>query len=125
MYSSVYRVCATVFPMCIFLACASMNEEPFAQQDGDLDMPLTVKVNSDLVQIPVTVTDRSAQIVENLSKDSFAIFENGVQQTVAHFGASEAPVSLCIIFDTSSSKATKFYRSFDFAARRTKKGCTP
>ena len=36
---------------------------------------LSVKVNSDLVQIPVTVTNKADQVVEHLSKEMFLIYE--------------------------------------------------
>jgi Ca-activated chloride channel homolog len=75
--------------------------------------PLTVKVDSDLVEIPVTVMDQADQAVEHLSRETFLIYENGVQQTIAHFGTGEAPISACLVFDSSGSMATKLRRSVE------------
>jgi VWFA-related protein len=72
---------------------------------------LTLKVTSDLVQIPVTVTDKSGRVVETLTKENFVILENGVEQTVAHFALDEAPMSVCLVVDTSLSMAAKLDKS--------------
>lgn len=74
---------------------------------------LSVKVNSDLVEIPVTVMDKADQAVEHLSRETFLIYENGVQQTIAHFGTGDAPISACLVFDSSGSMATKLHRSVE------------
>jgi VWFA-related protein len=74
---------------------------------------LTVKVNSDLVQIPVTVTNKADQVVEHLNKEMFLLYENGVQQTIVHFESEEAPISACLVFDSSGSMANKLYKSVE------------
>jgi hypothetical protein len=74
---------------------------------------LTVKVNSDLVQIPVTVTNKADQVVEHLNKEMFLVYENGVQQTIVHFESEEAPISACLVFDSSGSMANKLYKSVE------------
>ena len=73
----------------------------------------TMRVNTDLVQIPVMVTDRSDKVFESLTIDNFAVFENGVEQTIAHFASDEGPISLCVVFDTSLSMAGKLHKSIE------------
>ena len=68
---------------------------------------LNLEVNSDLVEIPVTVMDKADEAVEHLSSEMFLIYENGVQQTIAHFETEEAPISACLVFDSSLSMAPK------------------
>ena len=75
------------------------------------DTALTMRVKTDLVQIPVTVADRSGKVFERLIKENFTVFENGVEQTIRHFAFDEAPISLCIVFDTSLSMAGKLHKS--------------
>ena len=74
---------------------------------------LSVKVNSDLVQIPVTVLDKEDHVVEHLDKETFSVYENGVQQTIAHFEAGEAPISACLVFDSSGSMTNKLQKSIE------------
>jgi Ca-activated chloride channel family protein len=74
---------------------------------------LHVKVSADLVQIPVTVMDKKDQVVEMLSQDSFSVYENGVEQTIAHFGLEETPISVCVVMDASSSMMNKLRKSVE------------
>ncbi|HUJ81777.1 MAG TPA: VWA domain-containing protein, partial [Candidatus Acidoferrales bacterium] len=70
-----------------------------------------MKVDVDLVLVPVTVTDRQDRLVLGLEKDNFTVFERGNQQVIRHFSSEDAPVSLGILFDTSSSMYGKMERS--------------
>ncbi|HTT23141.1 MAG TPA: VWA domain-containing protein [Candidatus Sulfotelmatobacter sp.] len=65
----------------------------------------------DLVLVPVTVTDRKDHLVLGLEKDSFTVFEGANQQVIRHFSSEDAPISLGILFDTSSSMYGKMDRS--------------
>ena len=77
------------------------------------DAALSLTVNSDLVEIPVTVTNKADQVVEHLDKEVFSVYENGVPQTIAHFETGEAPISACVIFDASGSMRDKLHRSIE------------
>jgi Ca-activated chloride channel homolog len=70
-----------------------------------------VKVDVDLVLVPVTVTDRKDHLVTGLQKDSFSIFDQSNQEAIRHFSSEDAPISLGIIFDASSSMYGKIERS--------------
>jgi Ca-activated chloride channel family protein len=63
----------------------------------------TILVHSDLVQIPVTVTDGNGRVVSGLEKEHFTLFEDRVQQVITHFAAEDAPASIGLVFDTSDS----------------------
>jgi len=73
----------------------------------------TILVHSDLVVIPVTVTDRGGKAVSGLEKEHFALFENDAQQTITHFAAADTPASIGIVFDTSDSMKPKLARARD------------
>jgi VWFA-related protein len=74
---------------------------------------ISLRVDSDLVQIPVTVVNKADQVVEHLDKEAFAVYENGVPQTIAHFETGEAPISACLVFDSSGSMRDKLHRSIE------------
>ena len=59
--------------------------------------------NSNLVLVPVTVTDRNGAFINGLTKDAFTISEDGVGQPIHSFSEDEAPVSVGIVLDTSGS----------------------
>jgi len=63
----------------------------------------TIRIHSDLVLIPVTVTDSSGKVVSGLAKEHFTIFEDDARQEITHFASEDAPVSIGIVFDTSGS----------------------
>jgi len=63
----------------------------------------TIRVHSDLVQIPVTVTDSNGRVISGLEKEHFSLFEDKVQQVITHFAAEDAPASIGLVFDTSDS----------------------
>jgi Ca-activated chloride channel family protein len=61
----------------------------------------------DLVMVPVTVTDQSNRIVTGLDQNNFRLFDGKQQQTIKHFSSEDAPVSLGIVLDLSSSMSIK------------------
>ena len=64
----------------------------------------TLHVDVKLVNIFVNVTDKDGAIVGNLTRDDFAIFEDGRPQQIAIFEKqSEVPLNLTLAIDTSGS----------------------
>jgi Ca-activated chloride channel homolog len=61
------------------------------------------KSGVDLVNVTATVTDDGGRFVPSLTKDDFAIFENGRRQEISHFSNDRTPVSLGILLDSSGS----------------------
>ncbi len=70
-----------------------------------------LKVDVDLVLVPVTVTDDMNRLVTGLDQDNFHVFEGGQQQIVKHFSSEDAPISLGVIFDVSGSMSDKIDKS--------------
>src|SRR5258708_1329597 len=61
--------------------------------------PASIRIDTPLVQIPVTVTDPLNRIVTGLEKEHFRLFEDKVEQTIAEFSSVDAPLSIAIVFD--------------------------
>ncbi|MDE3199548.1 MAG: VWA domain-containing protein [Acidobacteriota bacterium] len=70
-----------------------------------------IRMNVNLVLIPVTVTDPMNRLVTGLEKSDFKIYENGGQQKIVSFASEDAPVSIGIIFDLSGSMNSKLIRA--------------
>ena len=66
-----------------------------------------IKVDVDLVLIPVTITDPMNRLVTGLEKDNFSVFEGPNKQEIRHFSSEDAPISLGVIFDMSGSMSNK------------------
>ena len=61
-----------------------------------------VKVVTNLVNIEATVVHKkSKQIVGNLKQANFAIFEDGVQQTITNFATPEAKLNVAVVIEYS------------------------
>ncbi len=64
----------------------------------------TLHVNVKLVNVFVNVTDRNGAIAGGLTKDDFAVFEDGRLQTISLFERqSNLPLNLTLAIDTSGS----------------------
>lgn len=72
---------------------------PAAKTDSPADLRLELNV----VLIPVLVSDALDRSVTNLSKESFRILEDGVRETITSFVQEEAPLSVGLLIDSSGS----------------------
>lgn len=62
-----------------------------------------VKIDSEMVLVPLTVTDSTDHPVTDLAAGSFRVFEDNVEQKVVSFHREDGPVSVGFVFDASSS----------------------
>ena len=70
-----------------------------------------IKVDVNLVLVPVTITDPMNRLVTGLDKENFSIFEGKESQEIRHFSSEDAPVSLGVVFDMSGSMSSKIERA--------------
>src|SRR5882724_5387960 len=60
-----------------------------------------ITLNTDIVNVTISVTDPYGRFVTGLAKDRFEVYDNKVKQEIAHFTDEDAPVSLGIVYDVS------------------------
>jgi VWFA-related protein len=70
-----------------------------------------LRVDTNLVLVPVTVCDPLNRPVTGLEKEHFRVFDDRVEQTVTHFAMDDEPVAVGLVFDISGSMGTKLQRS--------------
>ena len=63
------------------------------------------KSGVELINVTVTVTDRSGRFAAGLRQEDFVVYEDDKPVEVTHFSAERTPVSLGIVLDTSGSMA--------------------
>jgi Ca-activated chloride channel homolog len=93
---------------------ALVNIVPRAKPGEPAAAPLpkaNIRVDTNLVLIPVTVTDPLNRFVTGLDQDVFEIFEDKARQKIVSFGSEDAPLSIGIVFDTSGSMGPKLEKS--------------
>lgn len=62
-----------------------------------------IKVETNLVTMPVSVLDRDGRFISGLQQRDFKIFENGVEQKVDYFQSVEQPFTVVLLLDVSPS----------------------
>lgn len=70
-------------------------------QDKDAE---PVRVTTSLVNVEAVVYHKkSGQIVTKLTKDNFAIFEDGIKQEITNFSTPEAPITVAVVLEYSKT----------------------
>jgi Ca-activated chloride channel family protein len=67
----------------------------------------TISSNTDLVVLPVNVTDAKGNVVSGLSQQNFRVYEDGRLQKVTSFQQGDTPVTVGLIVDHSRSMGPK------------------
>jgi Ca-activated chloride channel family protein len=65
----------------------------------------TERVDVDVVQVTVTVSDGRGRFVRALPQSAFHVFEDGQPQSISHFAAEDVPLELIAAIDISGSMA--------------------
>jgi VWFA-related protein len=69
-----------------------------------VNMPrANLRMDVQMVQIPVTVTDLRGKPLVDLSKTNFRVFEDDVEKPISAFFAADSPLSTGVVFDSSRS----------------------
>jgi VWFA-related protein len=80
---------------------APVSTGPEEISEGDV-----IRVDTELVSVNVSVVDRNTNRgVSDLAKDDFRLYEDNVQQQIAHFDSASAPFNLILLIDLSGSTA--------------------
>jgi len=93
------------------VAGAQAPEGPLAPRpDATIQMPppraqTKLQVRVTLINTPVTVRNAKGEMVHTLEATDFHITDNGVSQRIEHFDVGGEPLSLVILFETSSRVA--------------------
>lgn len=66
-----------------------------------------IKVDTTLITLPVSVTDRDGRFIPNLRKEDFRLWEDGLEQQVAFFASVDKPFSVVLMLDMSASTRFK------------------
>lgn len=89
-----------------FLSILAFAQQGTKQPENDTGEAV-FSTETRLVQLPITVSDKSGRLVTNLPQSAFQVFENGVLQTIKLFKREDVPISLGLIIDNSGSMREK------------------
>ncbi len=83
---------------------------PIVEDDDD-----EIKIETNLVTLPVSVLDTNGRFISDLRQLDFEIFENGIQQQVDYFASVESPFTVVLLLDVSPSTKYKINEIQDAA----------
>ncbi len=88
----------------VLAALLALGDAPLlSQQAGQQGPPITSEVK--MVKMLATVRDKKGHLVNNLTKDDFAVDQDGHPQTITYFAQeSNQPLTLGLLVDTSRSQ---------------------
>lgn len=73
-----------------------------AQKPSAPQKQQAIKVSTNEVTAPVSVRDATGEIVLNLTKKNFHVFDNGAEQSIDHFDLGGDPMSVVLVLENSS-----------------------
>jgi Ca-activated chloride channel family protein len=85
--------------------------EPRVVAEGASHPNDRLRVDVNLVQVPISVTDPMNRLVTGLEKENFSVTDNNVPQAIRYFSSQDAPITIGVVFDLSGSMSSKFTRS--------------
>ena len=66
-----------------------------------------IKIETNLVTMPVSVLDRNGRFISGLQQRDFRVFENGIEQEIGFFQKVETPFTVVLMIDVSPSTQYK------------------
>jgi VWFA-related protein len=66
-----------------------------------------LRSRAELVPVPVTVKNSRGELVPDLNRDDFRVFEDGKEQTIALFSTDAFPLSVAVVLDNDLSLKTR------------------
>src|ERR1700704_2033484 len=67
----------------------------------------TLKIDTNLVTVPVIASSRTGSYISDLKKEEFKLTEDGVVQEIAFLASVDAPFYVVLMLDTSNSTKEK------------------
>ena len=88
------------------------EEKPAVQTPNDVPPPVqddveTLKIDTNLVTVPVIASSRTGHYITDLRKEEFKLSEDGVAQEIAFLATVNAPFYVVLMLDTSDSTREK------------------
>jgi Ca-activated chloride channel homolog len=92
----------------------SQRQGAQAEDQGN-DPEGTIKLDTDLVTLDVTVVDQDNNPVFDMKKEDFVVYEDKIKQNIDGISREEIPLSFGVVIDTSGSMRAKLQTVSDAA----------
>jgi Ca-activated chloride channel family protein len=95
------------FPAALALGAALASLPATAQTPRQTPRPPVFETGIEVINLNVSITDPRGQYVTGLTREDFAVFEDGVKQDLSIFAHENLPISMVLMVDTSASMDDK------------------
>jgi VWFA-related protein len=93
------------------LAAPTVQQKPKSETSSSQPEPPqdieTLKIDTNLVTVPVIASSRTGSYIADLQKEEFKLIEDGVPQQIAFLASVNAPFHVVLMLDTSDSTQEK------------------
>ena len=97
-------ILSTLLLLPVLQCLDSVSAQDPEKQEQKEDQGPTIKLDTDLVSVDISVTDRKGNRgVSGLTAADFSVYEDGVRQRISNFSTADVPYSLALMIDTSAS----------------------
>lgn len=93
-------MCFLLLFVCLGWAVNFYGQDKKSSKTDDEEI---LRVETQLVDVPVVVTDKTGKPLLNLRQSNFVVYEDGKRQEVSDFSATNAPFEVALLLDTSGS----------------------
>jgi Ca-activated chloride channel family protein len=105
-----------LFPICLnavvsLLLCSSLVPAQEARPDD------VIRVRTDLVAVPVTVTDSRGRRISDLKREDFALTDDGRNTKIDYFASGAERIALVFVLDNSGSLREQLSRQQEAAIK--------
>jgi len=77
--------------------------KPAATPTPKPDEDEVIKVDTQLIDVPMVITDKAGKPILNLKQSNFVVYEDGKKQEILDFSTTTAPFEVALLLDTSGS----------------------
>lgn len=97
------------------LSVTLVSQTPAGSPQDRREGPGVIRVNVNLVELPVSVLDKNGDTIEGLTRENFQVLEDNVPQEISLFKHEDVPLSLGLVVDSSGSMRNKKERVYSAA----------
>jgi Ca-activated chloride channel family protein len=94
-------------PATLALGAALASISATAQTPRQTPRPPVFETGIEVINLNVSITDARGQYITGLTREDFAVFEDGVKQDLSIFAHENLPISMVLMVDTSASMDEK------------------
>jgi Ca-activated chloride channel family protein len=97
-----------VFCLCCSSLLFAQTVQPTPTPETTAEDDEVIKVDTALVNVPFSVSDRDGRSILGLKAENFTLFEDGKPTKIEYLSTQDAPLNVVLILDTSQSAKDRF-----------------